>query len=496
MNRLYITAWAALIAGLGWSLSAAAQPTLFVQPLSLTAGKTGELRLFVSDPETTYVGVNVKLTLPPGIAVLGAAPGDTFARSAASDVFARTEGAATAVSAITYSIFDPIVDPSGLVLRLTLSASADPADLGLTVGGKRNAAVEIVTSGLSVSGTQVSVPHFAADGYIELRTGPFGDVDGNGSVNAIDIQRVINASLGLGTPQEIAAADINEDGVVDAADIQLAILAALGTYVPPSGGGKDQPPVAPEDDSEEDAARPVFAEVLPAPRPGESTIALQTDSYLYVRLRADLPIDADSIRGAVTYGGATSRNVGWLPLSETDGWAVYWEGAPWRDGELVTMTAEATDAAGGAVGPYTFTFRVGTESNLRTPVGQPAYDDFDASVLAESLESNDFVTLYEDDGTPLPELADGVGPVFEVAPEQLFDLPQRIWLPIPDGVDSSSLQPYLYLEGREYAGWHSGESVAGWLGPDGLMDLELNGLRYLGLLVNHGGIVRIGPAND
>ena len=56
--------------------------------------------------------------------------------------------------------------------------------------------------------------------------GPPGDVDGDGIVNAVDIQLVINASLG----QDIGGldADINGDGVVNAVDIQLVINAALG----------------------------------------------------------------------------------------------------------------------------------------------------------------------------------------------------------------------------------------------------------------------------
>lgn len=496
MKRLGNAIAAAVFGICAWSLSAAAQPTLAVQGLSIAAGSSADLRLFISDPETTYVGVNVKFTLPAGLTVHGAAPGNGLARGAVSDVHTRTQGGRTVVTAIAYSIFDPIVDASGLLLRLQLTASPDPADLGLTVGGKRDEVVDIQVSGLSAAGTELSIPHLAVDGYLELRTGPFGDVDGNGSVNAVDIQRVINASLGIGTPQEIAAADINEDGVVDATDIQLAILAALGTYVP-QGGGKQQPPVAPPgDESEDDAARPIFAEVLPAPRPGEPAIAIQADSYLYIRLRAPRPIDAGSVRGTVSFGGAVSRNVGWLPLSETDGWAVFWEGAPWQAGEDVTMTAEAADASGAPVGPYTYTFRVAPGEPSASPVWQPGYGDFDATALAGSYEGNDFVSLFEGGGAPLPELAGGAGLVFEVAPEQLFDLPQRVWLPVPADSEASGLEPYLYLEGRETSGWHRGASVAGWLGSGDLMELELNGLQYVGLVVHHGGIVRLGPAGE
>lgn len=51
------------------------------------------------------------------------------------------------------------------------------------------------------------------------------DLNGDGFVNAIDIQLVINAALGLNTTVD---ADVNDDGAADAVDIQLVVNAALG----------------------------------------------------------------------------------------------------------------------------------------------------------------------------------------------------------------------------------------------------------------------------
>ncbi len=52
-----------------------------------------------------------------------------------------------------------------------------------------------------------------------------GDINGDSSVDAVDIQFVINDVLGIDTGHDC---DINGDGTVDAMDIQLAINAALG----------------------------------------------------------------------------------------------------------------------------------------------------------------------------------------------------------------------------------------------------------------------------
>ena len=65
----------------------------------------------------------------------------------------------------------------------------------------------------------------AIAGGTALATVP-GDVNGDGVVNAIDVQLVINAALGIDVSP--AEPDINGDGVVNAIDVQLVINAALG----------------------------------------------------------------------------------------------------------------------------------------------------------------------------------------------------------------------------------------------------------------------------
>lgn len=52
------------------------------------------------------------------------------------------------------------------------------------------------------------------------------DIDGNNTVNAVDVQHAINAVLGLSVGR--LNADINGDGQVDVVDVQLAIDTALG----------------------------------------------------------------------------------------------------------------------------------------------------------------------------------------------------------------------------------------------------------------------------
>jgi hypothetical protein len=59
----------------------------------------------------------------------------------------------------------------------------------------------------------------------QTATSIIGDVDGSGTLDAVDIQLVINTVLQGG---DVANADINADGSIDAVDVQIAINAALG----------------------------------------------------------------------------------------------------------------------------------------------------------------------------------------------------------------------------------------------------------------------------
>src|SRR5437870_4448268 len=50
------------------------------------------------------------------------------------------------------------------------------------------------------------------------------DVNTDGSVNIVDVQRVVNQSLG----NSACTADLNKDGTCNVADVQLVITSALG----------------------------------------------------------------------------------------------------------------------------------------------------------------------------------------------------------------------------------------------------------------------------
>jgi hypothetical protein len=59
---------------------------------------------------------------------------------------------------------------------------------------------------------------------VPIETEP-ADVNGDGAVNAIDVQLAINGALGVSTGFDC---DVNRDGQVNAIDVQLVINATLG----------------------------------------------------------------------------------------------------------------------------------------------------------------------------------------------------------------------------------------------------------------------------
>jgi len=85
----------------------------------------------------------------------------------------------------------------------------------------------------------------------------FGDVNGDGEVNAVDIQLVINAVLGIPINPSYNP-DVNGDNKVNAVDIQLVINVVLGIPVTPPVDDETLPPLDVTLHLNEDASTPAL----------------------------------------------------------------------------------------------------------------------------------------------------------------------------------------------------------------------------------------------
>jgi subtilisin-like proprotein convertase family protein len=261
----------------------------------------------------------------------------------------------------------------------------------------------------------------------------------------------------------------------------------------PSSSNQGQAGSAAKTLTNSDAA---YAKVLPAAPLGDGTLLqAPVDAPLFIRLRSTAPIDPDSVSGRVTGVGVDTDLVFWLPVgdgSTGDGWAAVWPADIWPAGTVLTMTAAAKTDSGEDVGPVAYQF-VTTVRGVAEAVGQPGYGDFDASGLDLSVESNDAVVvalaLTEEEPPPM---AQGVGPVYRLGPDEVFTVPQRVWLPIPEEYGVDELDFYFYQPVGDNSGWYAADLVEAWVVQDSLAQLEVDGVTYLGFLTRHGGTVQLG----
>lgn len=245
----------------------------------------------------------------------------------------------------------------------------------------------------------------------------------------------------------------------------------------------------------------VFEEALPASVLSGSARLIAASSALCVRIRAEEGIDPQSVWGTITSATIESASVLWWPVSDSDGWVVYWPTSYWQPGDQVTMTVGARTESGEEIGPSAYEFQVETETQADArhstegePVWQPSVEELDARGLAQQTDANDppnVMTLASEDA--IAALPGGVGPVFVVGPDRAFNGPQRVWLPVPADEDPADIDIYYYYHGGgSDAGWYRGVNVDGWLVPNETLEVENNGVTYIGVLVQHGGIVQLG----
>jgi hypothetical protein len=79
-----------------------------------------------------------------------------------------------------------------------------------------------------------------------------------------------------------------------------------------------------------------------------------------------------------------------------------------------------------------------------------------------------------------------------IGPQLVYEPPQRVWLPVPAGVDAGALRAYYYRSNGPDRGWYPAERVEGWMVPDSYLTVNANGTTYLGFLVRHAGIAQLG----
>ncbi|MBI4556939.1 MAG: hypothetical protein HY706_05090 [Candidatus Hydrogenedentes bacterium] len=147
-----------------------------------------------------------------GSLVADAGPDQTInTNDESAEVTLDGSGSSSAESTITGYQWTGTPDPDDVVSPVvTVPRGTHVFTLIVTDGGKLVSAPDTVTI------------------LVREPTGIDADIDADGAVNAVDVQLVINAALGINIGG--LDADVNLDSNVDAVDVQLVINAALGIF--------------------------------------------------------------------------------------------------------------------------------------------------------------------------------------------------------------------------------------------------------------------------
>ncbi|HUW60709.1 MAG TPA: Ser-Thr-rich GPI-anchored membrane family protein [Candidatus Bathyarchaeia archaeon] len=241
----------------------------------------------------------------------------------------------------------------------------------------------------------------------------------------------------------------------------------------------------------------VWARVLPGEPATADTLAAHWNSTLAMRLSHESGIEPESVMGWVEWDGNKVVTTAWLPINDTDGWIVYAPTSSWPVGAEVTFTAWAQTPGGEAVGTVVYSFTIVSDDVM--PAGkeeeyiwQPDYSDFESPDLDLDAQTNAGVGVHVEEYDLAPELANGVGRAYVIGPAVPFETPRRVWLPLPEGLSAGAAVLYYYHQDAEEAGWYPADQVRNWVEPDSYLALETRGIRYVGFLVRHGGVVRLG----
>jgi PKD repeat protein/pimeloyl-ACP methyl ester carboxylesterase len=213
------------------------------------------------------------------------------------------------------------------------------------------------------------------------------------------------------------------------------------------------------------AETPVYEPALPSVTDANGLRGCATLAPLAIRLRSNETIDTATIWGMVTWGEAESADITWLPLDEADGWAVYQPETPWADGEVITFTAGAYTISGAEIGTFTYEF-----------------------LASDTILDETTAVIGSDATAQQPEF---VGNAYEVVPGTVYFEPLTIQLPVPEGLDASTLEPaYLFNEGGE-SRWVAGTRVLGWIEPDSVCVMHDTDGVFIEFQARHGGIVQL-----
>ena len=235
----------------------------------------------------------------------------------------------------------------------------------------------------------------------------------------------------------------------------------------------------------------IYAPVIPFSRADGFRIA-NPRSALALRLRHVDGINESSIW---VRDRDLPAGIRWRPVAEKDAsdiWVILEPRDFWSAGIDLEVSSGASSALGESLESASYVFRIEDDSQKGETIWQPKPGvDFDSNEVATRVDSSNSVQVSSMD-SDVPTLPGGIGDPVAIGPEEVFDVPQLVWLPLPLGVDPSAVNLFYYHNSSDEAGWYPAENVEGWLAQGSLLHLNVSDTIYLGFLARHAAIVQLG----
>jgi hypothetical protein len=230
----------------------------------------------------------------------------------------------------------------------------------------------------------------------------------------------------------------------------------------------------------------IYEPAMPRKQTAEGLRVAHPASVLAVRLRSTEPVVPSTVWARVVGPGFETDFATWLPCGEdptADGWVLCTPIGAWPVGERLQVAAGALTPSGETIGPVTFDFYVTDD--------QPELDGAASAGYESAEDSKEADAVFSQEAESVPTLPGGLGQVFLIEPDAVFAEPKRVWLPLPANVQSEDVSVHYLLESSGKRAWYPWDAVEGWVQTGSFVETEVDGIRYLGFIVNHGATVQL-----